>query len=120
MDGPDAPQIAQESRRAAVIRKVARVESAPDLGERPVGKDPGSVKSQAWPAAAIIGLTLLGFFQFPGHTYLQQDTQIYIPILEHLWDGSVLSQDLLVQRPHVAFTLYDELALALRWITGAG
>jgi hypothetical protein len=78
------------------------------------------VKSQAAVAPAIIGLTLLGFFQFPGHTWLQQDTQIYIPILEHLWDGSVLSQDLLVQRPHVAFTLYDELALALRWITGAG
>jgi hypothetical protein len=77
------------------------------------------VKSQAGVAAAIVGLTLLGFFQFPGHTWLQQDTQIYIPILEHLWDGSVLSQDLLVQRPHVAFTLYDELAVALRWITGA-
>jgi hypothetical protein len=78
------------------------------------------VKAQAGVAAAIIGLTLLGFFQFPGHTYLQQDTQIYIPILEHLWDGSVLGQDLLVQRPHVAFTLYDELALGLRWATGAG
>jgi hypothetical protein len=71
-------------------------------------------------AAAIACLSLLTYFQFPGHTYLQQDTQIYVPILEHLWDGSVLSQDLLVQRPHVAFTLYDELALGLRRATGLG
>jgi hypothetical protein len=70
-------------------------------------------------ATAIVALTLLTYFQFPGHTYLQQDTQIYVPILEHLWDGSVLSQDLLVQRPHVAFTLYDELAQVVRWFTGA-
>jgi hypothetical protein len=78
------------------------------------------VKNNAGIAAAIVGLTLLTFFQFPGHTYVQQDTQIYLPILEHLWDSSVLSGDILVQRPHVAFTLYDELALALRWATGAG
>jgi uncharacterized membrane protein len=78
------------------------------------------VKTGAGVAAAIIGLTLLSYFQFPGHTYLQQDTQIYVPILEHLWDFSVLSRDLLVQRPHVAFTLYDELTLALRWLTGSG
>ena len=65
-------------------------------------------------------MTLLTYFEFPGHTYLQQDTQIYVPILEHLWDSSVLNQEILVQRPHVAFTLYDELAVVLRWLTGAG
>lgn len=70
-------------------------------------------------AAALTAITLLTYFQFPGHTYLQQDTQIYVPILEHLHDGSVLSQDLLVQRPHVAFTLYDEVALGIRSLTGA-
>lgn len=78
------------------------------------------MKSNAGVAAAIACLTLLTYFQFPGHTYLQQDTQIYLPILEHLWDPSVLTQDILVQRPHVAFTLYDELALFLRLVTGAG
>ena len=77
------------------------------------------MKGRAGVAAAIVCLTLLSYFQFPGHTYLQQDTQIYVPILEHLWDGSVLNQDILVQRPHVAFTLYDELALGLRWAMGA-
>jgi len=48
---------------------------------------------------AICGLALLTFFQFPGHTWLQQDTQIYTPILEHLRDPSVLDRDLMVQYP---------------------
>ena len=61
----------------------------------------------------VAALTLLSYFQFPGHTYLQADTQIYIPILEHLWDPAVLADDLLVQKPHVSFTLYDEAAAAL-------
>ena len=69
-------------------------------------------------AATTWGLALLTFFQFPGHTWLQQDTQIYAPILEHLRDPSALDRDLVVQYPHVSFTLYDELALGLRRITG--
>jgi hypothetical protein len=69
-------------------------------------------------AAASVALALLTFFQFPGHTWLQQDTQIYIPILEHLRDPAVLRNDILVQHPHVAFTLYDETAIALRSLTG--
>jgi hypothetical protein len=68
--------------------------------------------------AAICALTLLNYFQFPGHTYLQADTQIYVPILEHIWDPSVLTSDLIVQKPHVSFTLYDELAEGLRKLTG--
>ena len=71
-----------------------------------------------WVAAAITGIAFVTFFQFPGHTWLQQDTQIYAPILEHLSDREVLRQDLLVQRPHVSFTVYDEIALALRRLTG--
>jgi hypothetical protein len=70
-------------------------------------------------ALALLGLTLLSFFRFPGHTILQSDTQIYIPVLEHLWDRSTLAQDVMAIRPHVSFTLYDEAALALRWITRA-
>jgi hypothetical protein len=67
---------------------------------------------------AIVALTLLTFFQFPGHTYLQSDTQIYLPILEHLWDPAAFSRELLAQHPHVSFTIYDEVALALRRLTG--
>jgi len=69
---------------------------------------------------AVTGLALLTFFQFPGHTWLQQDSQIYVPILEHLRDPSLLRNDILVQHPHLAFTLYDEAALALGRLTGLG
>lgn len=69
-------------------------------------------------AAAIVALTLLNFFQFPGHTYLQADSQIYLPILEHIRDPAALRNDPIVQSPHVSFTLYDELAEGLRTLTG--
>ncbi|HYL79013.1 MAG TPA: DUF6798 domain-containing protein [Bryobacteraceae bacterium] len=67
--------------------------------------------------AAIIALTILSYFQFPGHTYLGSDTQIYVPMLEHIWDSSALTHDLVATKPHLAYTLYDEIAIALRWIT---
>src|SRR5579871_278146 len=67
--------------------------------------------------AAILALTLLSYFQFPGHTYLGQDTQIYVPMMEHIWDPSALTHDLVAPKPHLSFTLYDEIAIALRWIT---
>ncbi|HUP05406.1 MAG TPA: DUF6798 domain-containing protein [Bryobacteraceae bacterium] len=69
-------------------------------------------------AGACLLLSLLTFFQFPGHTWLQQDSQIYAPILEHLRDPSVLRLDILAQRAHVAYTLYDEIGRALRTATG--
>jgi hypothetical protein len=68
-------------------------------------------------AAGCLALALLTFFQFPGHTWLQQDSQIYVPILEHLRDASALRNELLATKPHVAYTLYDETALALRAAT---
>ncbi|MGA2268540.1 MAG: DUF6798 domain-containing protein [Bryobacteraceae bacterium] len=71
-------------------------------------------------AASAVALALLTFFQFPGHTWLQQDTQVYAPVLEHLRDPSVLRHDPLVQQPLVAYTLYDEAALALRGLAGFG
>lgn len=71
-------------------------------------------------AAAIGALSLLSFFQFPGHTWLQQDTQIYAAIMEHERDPRVLANDILVAESHVAFTLYDEIALAARRLTGLG
>jgi hypothetical protein len=69
--------------------------------------------------AGILVLTLLSFFQFPGHTYLESDTEIYVPMLEHIWDSSALSKDLVATTPHLSFTLYDEIAIALRWISGS-
>ncbi|HEX8984451.1 MAG TPA: hypothetical protein VF767_03435, partial [Bryobacteraceae bacterium] len=71
-------------------------------------------------AAAAVALALLTFFQFPGHTWLQQDTQIYVPILEHLRDPSVLENDILAQDPYVRFTIYDETARFMSALTGLG
>jgi hypothetical protein len=68
----------------------------------------------------IVALALIQFFWFPGHTILQSDTQIYLPMLERIWDPSLLGRDLVATRPHLTFTLYDEVALALRAVTGAG
>jgi len=70
--------------------------------------------------ALALALALLTFVQFPGHTYLQQDSQIYVPILEHLRDPAVLANDMLARQPHVAFTLYDEAARFGRALTGLG
>jgi hypothetical protein len=69
-------------------------------------------------AAAVALLTLLSFFQFPGHTFLQQDTQIYIPMLEHIRNPSALAGDLVATRPHLSFTIYDEVTLGLSRLTG--
>jgi len=71
-------------------------------------------------AGGILVLTALTWFQFPGHTWLQQDTQIYVPILEHLRDPAVLRNDILVEHSHVSFTLYDEAARGLAALTGLG
>ena len=67
--------------------------------------------------AAIIALTFLSYFQFPGHTYLGSDTQIYVPMLEHIWDPAALTRDLVAPNPHLSYTMYDEIAIALRWLT---
>lgn len=72
------------------------------------------------PILAVAALAIVSFFWFPGHTILQSDTQIYIPILEHLADPSLFQQDIMASRPHVRFTLYDEAAILLRKLTGAG
>lgn len=65
----------------------------------------------------IIALTLLGFVAMPGHTFLHSDTQIYVPMLEHIWDPSTFPRDLVATKPHLSYTLYDEIAIALRWLT---
>jgi hypothetical protein len=74
-----------------------------------------------WPLAVWLGLLALlaiGYFVFPGHTFLQSDTQIYIPILERLRDPQLFAEEILAQQPHVSFTIYDETALWLRALTG--
>lgn len=72
------------------------------------------------PVLCIAALTAAGFWVFPGHTFLQSDTQIYVPMLEHLWNPAVFQDDFMVRRPHLAFTIFDEMAIALRRLTGLG
>jgi hypothetical protein len=69
-------------------------------------------------ALALGAFTLLTYFQFPGHTWLQQDSQIYVAILEHLDNPATLSRDLLCVHPHVKWTAFDEIARALHAVTG--
>lgn len=69
-------------------------------------------------AAALAALTLAGFLFFPGHTWLQSDTQIYVPIFQHLENPAVLRHDLVATRPHVRWTVYDEIAVIGRAATG--
>ena len=71
------------------------------------------MRSRLAVACSIVALTLLGFFEFPGHTYLHSDTQIYVPMLEHTWDRSTFPGDLVATKPHLSYTLYDEIAIAL-------
>jgi hypothetical protein len=75
---------------------------------------------RVWVTAAICGLTLLGYFAFPGHTFLQSDTQIYVAILEHLRNPATLASDPVASHPHVAYTIFDEVSLVLRWLLHSG
>jgi hypothetical protein len=76
------------------------------------------MKALLWSASVVL-LTLLGYLLFPGHTYLQSDTQIYVPMLERLNDPALFSRDIVALRPHLAYTIYDETAVALKRITRA-
>ncbi len=71
-------------------------------------------------AASLIAINCLSYFVFPGHSYLGSDTQIYLPMLERMWDPSLLGKDLIAVNPHVSYTIYDELAIFSRKLTGQG
>ena len=63
--------------------------------------------------AGIAVLILLQFEFFPGHTYLQSDTQVYVPLLEKLESPGLLSRDSIATHPNVTYTIYDEITLFL-------
>lgn len=69
--------------------------------------------------AGLAAFALLGFFVFPGHTYLQSDTQIYLPMLERAADPAVLTNDIIATHPHLRYTIFDEAAVGLKRWTGA-
>lgn len=61
----------------------------------------------------VVGATWLQFEFFPGHTYLQGDSQIYLPVLERLDTPGYLSRDLVATHTDVTYTIYDEVTLFL-------
>ncbi len=79
------------------------------------------MKSAHWKVAlSVAAITALSFLVYPGSTYLQSDTQIYLPILERLYNPSLFAKDLVATEPHVSFTILDEVSIGLRKITGLG
>ena len=69
-------------------------------------------------AASVAAIALLGYYVFPGHTYLQADTLIYVPAIERAQNPSLFARDIMVSRPHPAYTIYDETAEFLTRATG--
>lgn len=69
--------------------------------------------------AGLAAFALLGYFVFPGYTYLQSDTQIYLPMLERATDPAALSNDIIATHPHLRYTMFDEVAVGLKRATGA-
>jgi hypothetical protein len=72
--------------------------------------------AQSGSFALLFGLpaiAALQFLVFPGHTWLQTDTQIYAPVLEHLYAPGLLSRDLVATHPNMTYTIYDEATLFL-------
>jgi hypothetical protein len=77
----------------------------------------GLTRRVAW-GASIVAITWFGYFLFPGHTYLQSDTQIYVPMMERMRDPALFTRDIMVMRPHLAYTAYDETTMALSRLSG--
>ncbi len=74
------------------------------------------VEPRFWILLALLALE--SALVFPGRTYLQSDTQIYIPLFEHLRDPSLLQRELILDGAHLSYTIYDEVTLALNRWTG--
>ena len=68
--------------------------------------------------AVLAAFTLIGFFVFPGHTYLQSDTHIYLPMMERIGNPGLLANDIIATHPHLRYTVYDEVAGGVKAVTG--
>lgn len=62
-------------------------------------------------AVAFLAIVLVEFESFPGHTYLQGKTQLYVPMLERLDTPGFLSRDLVATHSNLSYTVYDEVTL---------
>ena len=62
---------------------------------------------------AIFAAAWLEFTVFPGHSYLEGETQIYLPMLERVDAPGLLARDLVATNPTLSLTAYDEATLFL-------
>jgi hypothetical protein len=62
---------------------------------------------------AIVAATWLEFTVFPGHSYLEADTQIYLPMVERVDAPGLLARDLVATNPTLSLTAYDEATVFL-------
>jgi hypothetical protein len=62
---------------------------------------------------AILGAAWLEFRVFPGHTYLEADSQLYLPMLERVDSPGLLARDLVATNPNLLLTAYDEVTVLL-------
>lgn len=62
---------------------------------------------------AIFAAAWLEFTVFPGHSYLEGDTQLYVPVLERMAAPGLLSRDLVATNGALSLTAYDEATLLL-------
>src|ERR1700722_7463473 len=62
---------------------------------------------------AILAAAWLEFTVFPGHSYLEGETQLYLPMLERMDAPGLLSRDLVATNPTLSLTAYDEAPLLI-------
>src|SRR3954447_27012749 len=67
---------------------------------------------------AILGVTYVEYEIYPGHSFLEGESQIYVPVLERLDSPGFLVRDLLATHPQVTYTIYDEATLFLHKAAG--
>lgn len=67
-------------------------------------------------ALVIAGLAVCAALQFeyyPGHSYLQGESQVFAPMIERLQFPGLLSRDIVAAHPVLRYTAYDEITLAV-------
>src|SRR5205823_5135502 len=75
--GTGSAQSQQKWRSQKGVLEIVGVESESGLDPAADREDPSQLmRERLAVGGAIAALTLLSYFQFPGHTYLQADTQI--------------------------------------------
>lgn len=62
---------------------------------------------------ALAALTWADYQIWPGHSYTEGETQIYLPMLERLDMPGFLTRDLVATHPTLTYTIYDEVTLFL-------